>query len=79
MLGWILLIFFIAKSPNKRELQEIVINHSSDISTKDFTNIYRECTAEPYSFFVNDTELASNNRLMFRKDLFNIHNKNHDN
>ena len=42
--------FFIAKIPNKRELQEIAINHSSDISTKDFANIYRECTAEPYSF-----------------------------
>ena len=29
----------IAKNPNKRELQQITINHSSDISTKDFTNI----------------------------------------
>ena len=49
--------FFIAKIPNKRELQQIAINHSSDISTKDFINIYRECTAEPYSFLVNDTAL----------------------
>ena len=71
--------FFIAKIPNKRELQQIAINHSSDISTKDFTNIYRECTAEPYSFQVNDTTLASNNPLSFRKNLFNIYNKNHDN
>ena len=39
---------FIAKIPNKRELREIAINHLSDISTKDFTNIYRECTTEPY-------------------------------
>ena len=53
--------FFIAKIPNKREVQQIAINHSPDISTKDFTNIYRECTAEPYLFFVNDTTLASNN------------------
>ena len=36
--------FFIAKIPNKRELQQIAINHSSDINTKDFTNIYRKCT-----------------------------------
>ena len=50
--------FFIAKTQNKRELQQIAINHSSDISTKDFTNIYKECTAEPYSFLVNDTTLA---------------------
>ena len=70
--------FFIAKIPNKRELQQIAINHSSDINTKDFANIYRKCTAEPYSFLVNDTTLASNNPLKFRKNLFNIYNKNHD-
>ena len=70
--------FFIAKIPNKRELQQIAINHSSDINTKDFANIYRKCTAEPYSFLVNDTTLASNNPLRFRKNLFNIYNKNHD-
>ena len=39
--------FFIAKIPNKRELQQIVLNHSSDISTKDFINIYNKYTAEP--------------------------------
>ena len=32
--------FFISKIPNKRQLQQIAINHSSDINTKDFTNIY---------------------------------------
>ena len=42
---------FIAKIPNERELQQNAVNHSSDISTKDFINIHRECTAEPYSFF----------------------------
>ena len=71
--------FFIAKIPNKRELQQIAINHSSDINTKDFANIYRKCTDEPYSFLVNDTMLASNNPLRFRKNLFSIYNKNHDN
>ena len=71
--------FFIAKIPNKRELQQIAINHLSDINTKDFTNIYRECTAESYSFLVNDTTLASNNPLRFTKNLFNIYNKDHDN
>ena len=70
---------FVTKISNKRELEQIAINHSSDITTKDFTNIYRECTAEPYSFLVNDTTLASNNPLKFRKNLFNIYNKNHDN
>ena len=57
----------------------MLINHSSDISNKDFTNIYRKCTVESYSFLVNDTTLASNNSLRFRKSLFSIYNKNHDN
>ena len=71
--------FFITKTPNKRELRDIAINHSSDIKTEDFINICKECTVEPYSFFINDTTLASNNPLRFTKNLFNIYNKNHDN
>ena len=67
--------FFIMKIPNKRELQQIAKKHSSDISTKDFDNIYREYTTEPYSF----TTLASNNPVRFRKNLFSIYNKNHHN
>ena len=70
--------FFIAKIPNKRELQQIATNHSSDISTKDFINIYRIYTIESYSFLVNDTTLASDFPLRFRK-LFLEYNKNHDN
>ena len=42
--------FFIMKIPNKRELQQIALNHSSDIDFKDFMNIYKKCTAKPYSF-----------------------------
>ena len=71
--------FFISKIPNKRELQKIAINYSSDINTKGFTNIYRKCTAELYSLLVNDTMLPSYNPLRFRKNLFNIYNKNHYN
>ena len=70
--------FFILKISNKRELQQIAINQSSDISTTDFSTIYRKCTAEPYSFLVNHTTLASDNPLRFRK-LFLKYNKNHDN
>ena len=69
----------ISKIPNRREIQQIEINHSSDISTKDLENINKKCTAELYSFSVNDTTLASDNPLRFRKNLFNIYNKNHDN
>ena len=43
--------FFIAKIPNKRELQQIAINNSLDIRSKDFANIYRKCTAETIFFF----------------------------
>ena len=46
---------FIMKILNKRELQQIALNHSSNIDFKHFINIYRKCTAEPYSFLVNDT------------------------
>ena len=64
--------FFVMKIPNKRELQQISLNHSSDINSKDFIKIYKKCTAEPYSFLVNDATLASDNPLRFRKNLFNI-------
>ena len=57
------------KIPNKRELQQIATNHSSDIDFKDFMKIYKKCTAGPYSFLVNDTTLPSNNPLRFRKNL----------
>ena len=70
--------FFIAKIPNKRELQQISLNHSSHISTKDFIKIYEKCTAEPYSVLVNDNTLASHNPLRFRKFFF-TYTKNHDN
>ena len=49
--------FFIIKIPNKRELQQIALNHSSDIGFTDFIRIYKKCTAEPYSFLVIDTTL----------------------
>ena len=60
--------FFIMKIPNKREFQQIALNHSSDIDFKDFMNIYKKCTKEPYSFLVNAT-LPSDNPLRFRKNL----------
>ena len=33
--------FFIMKIPNERELQQIVLNHSSDSNSKDFIKIYK--------------------------------------
>ena len=63
---------------NKRELQQIAINHSSDIKTKDFINIYKKCNGKPYAFLAIDTTLATDNPLRLRKNLFK-YNKNHDN
>ena len=60
--------FFLIKIPNKRELQQIALNHFSDIEFKDFMKNYKKCTAEPYSFLVNDTTLPSDNPLRFRKN-----------
>ena len=58
------------KRDNKRELQNIAINHSADIDYKNFMKIYRECTKEPYNFLTIDTTLPSCNPLRFRKNLF---------
>ena len=55
--------FFNMKIPNKRELHQIALNHSSDIEFKDFIRIYNKCTAEPYSFLVNDITLPSDDIL----------------
>ena len=47
--------YIIFKLNNKRELQNIAINHSADIGYKDFVKIYRDCTKKPYSFLTIDT------------------------
>ena len=54
--------FFVVKIPNKRKLQQIALNHSSDINSKDFIKIGKECTAT----------LATDNPIRFRKNIFNI-------
>ena len=57
--------YFIKKIRNKRERQQIAFNDSSDIDFKDFMNLYKKCTAKPYSFLVIDATLASDNPLRF--------------
>ena len=54
---------------NKRELQQIALNHLSDIDFKDFMKLYKDYTKEQYLFLVNDTTLSSDNPLQFRKNL----------
>ena len=57
------------KIPNKRELQQISFNHSSDIDFQDFMNLYKKCTAKQYSFLVIDTTLALDTSYRFRNNL----------
>ena len=57
--------YFITKIPQKRELQQIASNNSSEFDFKDFMKLYKAYT---YSFLVNDMTLSSDNPLRFRKN-----------
>ena len=70
--------YLIMKINNKRELQNIAINHSADIDYQDFIKIYRECTKKPYNFLTIDTKLPASEPLRFRKNLFDSY-KNYNN
>ena len=70
--------YLIMNINNKRELQNIAINHSADIDYHVFMKIYRECTREPYNVLTIDTTLPASNPLRFRKNLFDSY-KNDNN
>ena len=53
---------------NRRELQQIAINHSKDIDSEDFLKIYRNRANEPYPFFNIDTTLPADDPVRFRKN-----------
>ena len=55
------------KLNNKRELQNIAINHSADIDYDDFIKIYRQSTKALFNFFAIDTK---NNK--FIKNFYGI-------
>ena len=58
------------KINNKRELENIAINHSADTDYQDFIKIYIECTKGPYKFLTIDTMLPASDPLRYRKILF---------
>ena len=62
--------YLVMKINNRKELQNIAINHSADIDYQDFVKIYRESTKNPYDFLTIDTTLPADDRLRFRKNLF---------
>ena len=57
------------KIHNRRELQQIAINHSTGIEYKDFMKIYRNFSNEPYSFLTLDTTLPADDPMRFRKNI----------
>ena len=59
-------LYFVMKFPNKRELQKIEFNHSSNIDFHNFMNLYKKCTAKPCLFLDIDTTFAWDNPLRFR-------------
>ena len=61
--------YLVIKILNRRELQQITFNHSSDIDFQDFMNLYKNCNTNQYSVLVIDTTLPSDNYLRFRKNL----------
>ena len=70
--------YLIMKINNKRELQNVAVNHSAHIDYQDFIKIYRECTKEPYIFLIIDTKLPASDPLRFKKNLFDFY-KNDNN
>ena len=44
--------YIVIKIPNKKGLQQISFNHSSDIDFQDFLNLYKECIAKPFLFWL---------------------------
>ena len=60
--------YLIMKIHNRRELQQIAINHSADIDYKDFLKIYRNCAKESYSSFTINITLPANDPMRFRKN-----------
>ena len=55
--------YFVMKLSNKRELQQIGFNHSSDTDFQDFLNLYN------IDIDTIDSTLTSDNPLRFRRNL----------
>ena len=68
------------KTNNKRELQNIAINHSADIDYQDFIKIYRECAREPYNCLrIDGTLPASDSLKKYSKKIYLILTYKNDN
>ena len=61
--------FFIIKTPKKQEFQQVAIDNSCDIVSKDFMKLYKKYPDEAFPFFVLDTTLPLGHILFFWKNL----------
>ena len=61
--------YCIIKIPDKREFQQIVLNHWADNDFQNFMKLLQRLYERTISFLVNDTTLPSDNPLKFRKNL----------
>ena len=52
------------KIPKKTELKQVASNLSSHINFKNFINLYKDYTKEPYSFLVSNTTLLADNPII---------------
>ena len=62
--------FLIMTVLNKREIQQMALNHSSDIEFKDFIKIYENVLLDHILFWLM-IQLPSDNSLRSRKNLLN--------
>ena len=58
------------KINNKRELQNIAINHSADIDYQNFKKNLRRVHKKPYNLLAIDTTLPASDPVRFRTNLF---------
>ena len=64
--------YILFKLNNKRELQNIAINHPADIDYKDFIKIYRISTMKPFNFLTIDTTKDNKFNENFDENLLNM-------
>ena len=61
--------YVIMKIPNKREIQQITLNYSSNVEFRNFMSLYKKCNADSSYSLVIGAILASHNHFHFRKNL----------
>ena len=60
--------YFVMKIPEKRELQQMTFNHSSDIDFQGFMNLYKKCTANSYFWHFRDNLIHRLQKLIMTSD-----------